>query len=154
MRTVDRTVVIGMMGAVLAAAASAVESPEPPMVELERSGPWRTWQVKVFRSGRVVSHYNNPGIRDQPLTAERRLDRKALSKIQDAIRQARFLDLPDVLEPVTVSTDDDSVRVTVRVGERVKSVYLTGIAFETGTDQVGRFRSVWGAVDRLVPEPR
>jgi len=125
------------------------------MLELERTGPWRTWEVEVYPSGRAVSRYHNPGARtDSTDNSERQLTRSAVAAIADAIREARFFDLPDNLEPMTVSTDDDSITVTARLDDRVKTVYLTGVAFETKNEHVARLRSVWAAVDRWVPEPR
>jgi len=61
MRTLAKTVVTSLMLSLLVVSVSAAQVPEAPMLELERTGPWRTWEVEVYPSGRAVSRYHNPG---------------------------------------------------------------------------------------------
>jgi hypothetical protein len=127
---------------------------ERPMVELERSAPWHRWEVKIYRSGRAVCHYHKHGEPEEPkCTVDRQLEATAVSKIEAAIRKARFFDLPEDIEPITYSLGDDGITVTVRLGTRVKTVSLTG-TLDINTDEIARLRTVWTTVDRLVPEPR
>ena len=151
----ERTLSIVLTVAWLSLAAFvAAGSAEQSLLELDRWGTAARFRVQVYRSGLVVTTRETVDAPPEPDgIRQRRLELSLIRQLEQTVRAERFLDLPDRLEPLTVSTDDESISMTVWLDGRKKRVFAVGSQLETKTDPITRFRAVLAAVDRLLAEP-
>jgi hypothetical protein len=151
MRTLTAVLTIAWLSL---AAGVAGGSPEKALLELDRWGTTARVRVEVYRSGLVVTRRETV---DAPTeldgVRQRRGDLSLIRQLEQTVRAERFLRLPDRLEPMTVSPDDESITMTVWLDGRKKSVFVMGSQLDTRTDPINRFRAVLAAVDRLLAEP-
>jgi hypothetical protein len=142
-----------------------IGSPPPhagTLVEAERHSQWCTdWHVTVSTTGVAISNaqdtcgHKSEGGRSHTFSPEQ------LDSIRRALRDAKLADLPDSLNPppdalglITFTPDDDIFTIRVPTPSGMKTVAVTGAQIdEDKSDGVHRFRSVWDAIAKLVPEP-
>ena len=127
---------------------------EDALLSLRRSAQCSSWDVMIFPSGFATAVYADTcGREERDFSRLVKLSPTAVRGLEDALAKARFLDLPDHVEPVTVSTDDDFLSLKADTGGQKHTIILEGLQFKLKTDEIERFRLVWTAVDRLIPEP-
>jgi len=135
-------------------AALTVAAPGPVLLKLERLNPCGYWRVTLYESGEATGElYNSCHAGGPKSTSTRQMVKTKLAIVQRTIEQTRFMDLPEGFELGESILDDDMCVIEVRAAQAVKHVVVSGVQFTNQDPAVGRFRAVWEAVNRLVPEP-
>jgi hypothetical protein len=139
----------------LLASGGATTTDDEAILVIERSGQCGSRRVTVFSSGYAAADAENTcGHPERTSSRLIRLPKAAVGRVQQALRDVRFFELPDHVEPITVVTDDDFLSLRAVLGKQQHTIVLQGEQLSGQGATVERFRAVWEAVEALVPEPR
>jgi hypothetical protein len=140
----------------VAIAALGAGQPEVAILELEQAGGLcESWRVAIYSSGHA-NEWSMGGCESDAKDGSRLwpISPKQLQAIRSALESAKLEDLPSVLEPETVKTDETYLIIRWSTKAGTKAIRASGLDRLKDRGIAARFMSVWKAVTVVVPEPR
>jgi hypothetical protein len=142
----------------LAVAVDAAQEEREPknaaaVAEFERLVHCGTgFRLVVYENGEALQQVEDTCLRPRSYSRRYKLTANELDALRAAIREAEFQELPEEIQAETVFPDEDAFRISVPSEGTAKRVLARGLD-RASSGEARRFRMVWDAMARIVPEP-
>jgi hypothetical protein len=143
-----------MITLVLAASVLAGGQADPVVLRLERLTNCGGWKVAIHQSGRATGERFNACHAVKP--REVKIDRsvaKDVPRLQMLVDRVRFRDLKERPQEANPILDDAVCVIEVAFRRPKHQVTVSGQQFSGRDAALESFRTIWRAVEKLMPEP-
>jgi len=139
---------------VLVGTALAAVQADPVVLRLERLTNCGGWKVAIRQSGRATRELFNAchPIRPKQVKVERLLPDE-IPRLRALVERERFGDIDERPYEANPVVDDAACLIAVSFGTLKHEVTISGEQLSGKDRELARFRIIWHAVQKLIPEP-